>query len=144
VFLVVSKSQNRNQVHYAMRVDGECRPSGALPAFAFWHMLERGRGVYEGLLSREQGAYGISAQTPRAEADVTIRIAALPKRPLMVRTTKTAAGGCRAEAFTTIAGVEGARLEQVHAELAWPFGVRYLLLIGQAPDGRALQEKASP
>lgn len=140
VFLVVSKSENKNQVHYGIRVDAECRPSGTLPAFAFWRMFERGGEVVEGLLAREQGVYGISTQSKRTDTEVALRVSALPKRPLVVRPEKTAGGECRAGAFTTIAGVEGARLDRVHVELAWPFGVRHLVLLGRAPDGRALRE----
>lgn len=147
VFFVITKSQNENQVHYAMHLDAECRPVGDGPVFAYWHMIERGPTVYEQLLAREQGVYGISRQTRRDAPEgpeVVVTIAALPKRPLVVRPTKGADGKCRIAAYTTLAGVERATIQQVHAVLAWPFGVRYLQLLGRAPDGRAIEEKATP
>lgn len=147
VFFVVTKSQNDNQVHYAMHLDADCRPVGDAPAFAYWHMLERGPSVYEALLPREQGVYGIARQTRRDTPEgpeVIVTVAALPKRPLVVRPTKGADGKCRIAAYTTIAQIERATLRQVHAVLSWPFGVRYLQLIGRAPDGRAIEEKAAP
>jgi hypothetical protein len=36
----IAKSQNRNQVHYGIRLDRECNPIGTRPVFAYWRMFE--------------------------------------------------------------------------------------------------------
>src|SRR5580692_8073537 len=66
----VSKSENKNQVSYAVRLDAECRPTGAAPVFAYWRMLERSPVVVEPLLALEEMAYGVGPQhaTPSGES----------------------------------------------------------------------------
>src|SRR5215471_13225370 len=54
----IAKSQNRNQVHYGIRLDRSCRPSGERPVFAYWRMLEN-HGELEPLLPVETTAYGL-------------------------------------------------------------------------------------
>jgi hypothetical protein len=38
----IAKSENKNQVHYGIRLDEACSPAGDSPMFAYWRMLERG------------------------------------------------------------------------------------------------------
>ena len=47
----VSKSQNRNQVHYALRLDQQCRPVGKAPVYGYWKKLEK-RGRSKGRIRR--------------------------------------------------------------------------------------------
>src|SRR5579863_5839942 len=58
----ISKSENRNQVQYAVRVDDRCQPLAQSPVFAYWRMLEKGPTVTEPLLAHEIDAYGIDSQ----------------------------------------------------------------------------------
>ena len=58
----VAKSENRNQVHYGVRLDSRCVPVGDRPVFAYWRMFERGPGATEALLPIEVGAYGVVEQ----------------------------------------------------------------------------------
>ena len=53
----IGKSQNKNQVQYAIRVDGQCVPVPGAPVFAYWRMLELGPTRLEPLLACEQDAY---------------------------------------------------------------------------------------
>src|SRR5215472_4907849 len=65
----ISKSENKNQVQYAIRVDDSCAPVGRAPVFAYWRMLERGPTQYEQLLPREEKAYGIASQVVATRSD---------------------------------------------------------------------------
>jgi len=148
----IAKSENRNQVHYGVRLDPSCAPVGPSPVFAYWRMLERGPLATEPLLTRELGAYGFAGQRVIArepnggQVEVTLR--ALPARPIVVGSglgaTQRPGEPCSATATTTIAGA-AASLTSVYAKLAWPFGVEYLMLSGRSlADGRELRERIRP
>ena len=143
----VSKSENRNQVHYAIRLDERCTPQGAAPVYPYWRMLERGPQSTEPLLAREQPAYGIREQavTSRGERGGVVRVVlrALPSRVLLI-TSFASGDGCTATASLVIGGV-AATLTSIHAQLRWPFGVEHLLLSGRAlSDGHAVTETIVP
>lgn len=143
VFLV-AKSENRNQVHYGVHLDGACAPVGPSPVFAYWRMLEQGPLATEPLLKREVGAYGVAEQQVierGAEGGrVTLRLHALPARPITIE-TRAHGSGCEATATTVIGGAP-ASLRSVYAQLRWPFGVDHLVLSGNLlADGRAVEER---
>lgn len=137
----IAKSENKNQVQYAVRVDDHCVPAGGEPAFAYWLMLEQGPARTEALLPQEGEAYGIASQvvTERARdgGEVRLFLRAVPSRAIVVDTSRAPGGACRAVATTVIAGAP-AHLFNVYARLKWPFGVDYLLLQGWSIDGRRL------
>jgi hypothetical protein len=142
----VAKSENRNQVHYGIRLDTACEPVGAEPVFAYWRMLEHGPGATEPLLAREVSAYGVAEQRVvrrgTGGAQVLLRLRALPTR-LITIATASRDGRCEASASTVIGGAS-ASLDSVFAQLRWPFGVAYLELSGRAlTGGRALRERVS-
>jgi hypothetical protein len=139
----ISKSQNRNQVHYGVHLDRECNPVGRRPVFAYWRMFEN-QGALEPLLGTEGPAYGLDdTQEIENSADasrIRIRLRAFRNRPLLVRVTRSG-NQCVAEASTTIAGVN-AKLDSMYVRLRWPFGVEYVLLRGaRIEDGRWLEER---
>ena len=141
--LFVSKSENKNQVHYAVRVDKTCAPEGNAPVYAYWRMLERGPTAIEPLLDREQQAYGIARQDViRTEAGVSVRVVlrALPSRPITIHVARGQDGSCVQTAETTI-GRQRARLFNVHVALGF-LRVDHLLVTGWAePDGRVVRER---
>jgi hypothetical protein len=142
----VAKSENRNQVHYGIRLDAACAPAGSQPVFAYWRMLERGPGATEPLLAREVGAYGFAEQHVVRRGDgggqVSLRLRALPGRVITIA-TGARDGRCEATASTVIDGAR-ASLDSVFAQLRWPFGVAYLELSGRAlAGGRTLRERIS-
>ncbi|HEX8795028.1 MAG TPA: DUF4833 domain-containing protein [Polyangiaceae bacterium] len=143
----VSKSENRNQVHYAVRLDDQCAPAGAAPVLPYWRMLERDARATEPLLSREVPAYGIAEQSvvSRGERGGVVRVVlrALPSRSLLL-TTFASGQGCAASASLVIGGTP-ATLTSIHVQLRWPWGVDYLLLSGRAlSDGHAVSERIAP
>ena len=143
----VSKSENRNQVHYAVRLDDQCAPAGAAPVQPYWRMLEHDAHATEPLLSREVPAYGIAEQSivSRGERGGVVRVVlrALRSRPLLL-TTFASGQSCAASASLVIGGTP-ATLTNIHVQLKWPWGVAYLLVSGRAlSDGHAVSERIEP
>jgi uncharacterized protein DUF4833 len=143
----VSKSENRNEVHYGIHLDDHCAPTGAAPVFAYWRMLERGPRETEPLLSREAAAYGLLDQKVLARSAAggrtVVRLRALSSKTIVIDSS-VRDGVCVAVASTMIDGAH-AVLARVHANVRWPFGVSSLVLTGTAVDGgRALSETLKP
>jgi hypothetical protein len=142
----ISKSENKNEVIYAIHLDAQCAPIGDAPMFAFWRMNEKGPAVIEPLLPREERAYGIGRQRVisrgSGESKVEVTLRALAARPIVVD-IKPGAGHCEAWSTLPIGG-ETAYLYNVYVKLK-EFGVDYLLLSGWAMDRtRVLHERLSP
>ncbi|WP_437828593.1 DUF4833 domain-containing protein [Sorangium sp. So ce1153] len=141
----IAKSENRNQVHYAVRLDSNCMPYGERPVFPYWRELERVPDTTSRLTALEEPAYGIAHQDVTSrEGTGIVRFAlrALPSRPLVIETTRRD-GGCKAVASLQIAGVN-AQLRRVFVHLKWPFGIDHIVLSGAAEGGRAVTEKLKP
>ena len=140
----ISKTENRNYVQFAERLDSTCAPLGDAPVNAYWRMLERDPSAIEPLLPREQPAYGVLSQSVVERSDgrgvVRVLLRALRAAPLLVESHRGASGNCEASALTPIAGVD-ARLFNVHAVLRWPFGIAHLLVSGWSiADGRTVRD----
>ena len=138
----ITKSENKNEVMYAVHLDAQCSPSGEAPVFAYWRLNEKG-GVLEPLLPFEEKAYGIERQRVLSNGGsggkVELALSAVPTRPIVVQTTMNA-GRCEARSFVTISG-ESALLSNVYVKLS---GIRvdYVLLLGLSADRRrVLREK---
>jgi len=130
----ISKSENKNQVQFALHVDEHCAPVGDAPVHAYWRMLEKGPSDVEPLLLHELPAYGIASQTivskGKTESAMTIVLRALPGRRLDIHTFTTP-NGCAARAETIITGHQ-AVLYNAHATLRWPFGIDNILITGRS------------
>jgi hypothetical protein len=131
----ISKSENKNEVVYAVHLDERCAPVGDAPIFAFWRMHEKGPNIIAPLLDREQRAYGIASERVLAAgADggrVELSLRALPSRPIVVQ-TKNVGGTCQAWSSLSIGGTD-AYLYNVYVKLK-TLGVDYLLLSGWTTD----------
>jgi hypothetical protein len=144
----ITKSENRNFVQYAERLDPRtCAPEGDVPVHAYWRMMEHGPTATEPLLGREQPAYGVAEQRVLTRGPdggtVQISLRALPREPIVVESHR-GPRGCETRARTAIAGV-AARLYNVHAVLAWPFGVSRLVVTGWAlADGHVVRDERHP
>lgn len=137
----ISKSENKNQVQYAVRTNANCAPVSAAPVFAYWRMLEQGPTRVAPLLPREQDAYGIASQSVDAKGRVRLVLRAVPTRPIVVETGRANDGSCRAVANMPIDG-SPAYLFDVYLKLKWPSTVEYLLLRGWSHDrSHVLTEK---
>src|SRR5262249_3023296 len=131
----ISKSDDRNRVDYAMRLDANCAPAGEDPVFPYWREFEGSPPVR----TKPMGAfsklgYGISAQrtlrrTPTgSEHVIPLRQV---QRPLFITTTKGADGHCSALVRTKIGAVEYAELRSIYVKLSGPLSVAYVDIKGQ-------------
>lgn len=139
----IEKSENRNQVHYAVRIDERCRPLGKQPVYGYWRDLEVGPRATSPLLNHEQSAYGLTEPRYVKQFDrggeIRLGLRGFPDRPLTIETFTTD-GRCRARARTPING-QNAILLSIYVKLGFLFSVEYVVLRGTRLDGTPLQEK---
>ena len=136
----IAKSSNKNQVHYAVEVDGACAPAGAAPVRPYWRMLEKSPDATEPLLDREQRAYGIARQDVEG-SQVRVVLRALPDRPVTIHTSRAADGTCSATSTMSI-GNSALRLYDIYVKQSL-FGVDYVLLTGWNDAGAVVREKVT-
>ncbi len=139
--LVIAKSSNKNQVHYAALVDDTCAPAGQSPVRPYWLMLERGLGVVEPLSDGEQRVLGLEHQEVTAES-IQFALRGMPTRTFTVHTSRAADGRCASWVGATIAGVP-ARVASVFVQQKL-FGVDYVLLSGISEAGATVREQVRP
>jgi hypothetical protein len=137
----VAKSENKNEVHYAISLDGRCMPARAAPVYAYWRMRERGDALVEPLLDREEAAYGVASQHVDGSV-VHLSLRALAGRTITFE-TRSEEGRCTARAIASIAG-RPARLTSVYVKIGFPIRIDHLLLQGIAlDDGNVLRERVA-
>jgi hypothetical protein len=139
--LVIAKSSNRNQVHYAALVDEACAPAGPSPVRPYWRMLERGPLATEPLRDGEQHLLGLEREEVAGDA-VQFALRGMPARTFTVHTWRASDGRCASSVMTTIAGAS-ARVDSVFVQQKL-FGVDYVLLTGWTNDGTLVRERVSP
>ncbi|MBI5503994.1 MAG: DUF4833 domain-containing protein [Deltaproteobacteria bacterium] len=140
----VDSNQSRNQVHYGVHTDQQCRPSGEEPAYNYWLRLGHVPATTRPLSFLQQVAYGFKAQRVRGDGRVELRLRALPERLFTIRAAP-GPDGCKTETFVTIDGRE-AYLDKVFVfadEGIFLPDVRYIELYGHTNDGHATYEKIS-
>jgi hypothetical protein len=143
VFLI-QRNKNKNEVHYSIKVDAQCRPRGDNPVENYWLRLEDGPTVEKPLKLLQQVGYGIKSQKVLDDG-VLVVLRALPARPMKVVTASDGAQ-CSAAAYMTIAG------EQAEFERAYVFAkdgflmpeVKYVELFGKRTDGTPVEERIEP
>lgn len=115
----VEKSENKNEVHYAVRVDAACRPQGKTPVFAYWRRLKKGLRVDEPLTGPGVRVYGASSeQTVTASPTggrVKMYVKALKQLPVDIQVDKSKAG-CVAVPHVKLKG-EQSRLSYAFLQL---------------------------
>jgi hypothetical protein len=140
----IEKSENENQVHYAIRLDENCAPRTEKPVFAYWRNLEEGPDAVSPLLQREQRAYGLAPRqeirTGTSGTTVRVLLLAIADRPL-VFDVRRGQGRCEVRALTTIGGSR-AVLTHAFLEVAPFFRVAHLDLFGtRMRDGSEVEER---
>lgn len=129
----ISKSENKNQVHYSVDVDDRCRPQGSAPVRAYWRDLEKGPNVTSPLLAHEGPAYGIKFQKvikmEEKRGIVELAVRGLPSRILHVETHEKD-GKCIAETRAVVRD-ETVTLLEVFLKLKL-LGVEYARFIGKS------------
>jgi hypothetical protein len=141
----VAKSENQNQVHYAVRLDSACRPLPRNPIFAYWRRLKGGVRVDEPLVSPGTRVYGASddqqVEVQTTGGRVKLYVKALKRVAIEVQ-VKSTPSGCQAVAHTTIQG-QRARLSHAFLQLRrFGFGVSYVDVFGyRESDGMLVTER---
>jgi hypothetical protein len=139
--MVIAKSSNKNEVHYAARVDKTCAPLTAAPVHPYWLMLEQGPGVTEPLSSSELRVLGVATQEVTGDT-ISFVVTGLPSRRFLAHTERGADGACTSWVDTTIMGAQ-AKLLGVYVKQRW-LGVDYVQLTGRTAEGKVVQERVSP
>lgn len=141
----IEKSENANQVHYGLRLDSRCRPIGDEPVVAYWHMLEKGHGVFEPLLRREEKVYGVGRQNVETNGEgstIELYLRSLEDRPLRIHVRSTDEG-CTAFALTDVAGAP-ARVERIFVKTRL-VRIGYVEVSGfRISDGGSVRERFRP
>jgi hypothetical protein len=140
----VAKSENKNQVHYAVVVDAACRPVGERPVYGYWRDIEVGPRAVSPLLDHEQPAYGLGAPRyvrPNPNGgQIRVSLRGFPERPLIIDTFRQGSA-CAARTQTTIKG-KPALLTSIYVDIGFLFSVNYAILRGvRMSDGAVVQEK---
>ena len=140
----IAKSQNKNQVHYAVVVDAACRPVGSHPVYGYWRELEVGPRAVSSLLDHEQRAYGLNeprfVSRNKTGGQIRISLRGFPERPLIIDTFRQGSG-CAARTQTTIQK-QPALLTWIYVDIGFLFSVNYAIVRGvRIADGVTVQEK---
>lgn len=142
----VAKSENKNQVHYALHLDADCRPMGKRPVFAYWQRLREGKrvdGQLEGLGTTVYGASDEQKVTRHesGSSSVEMYVKALKAVRINIEIHKTPQG-CRAIPYTSILK-QRARLSHAFLQLgAWGLTVKYVDVVGfRVSDGQRIAER---
>ncbi|MEY4582249.1 MAG: hypothetical protein RL701_6952 [Pseudomonadota bacterium] len=144
----ISKSENKNQVHYAVLVDDACRPVGDHPVYGYWRELEVGPQATSKLLDHEQRAYGVGepryVRSTDKGGEIRISLRGFPERPLFIETFRQVDGRrsrCAARTHIMIQH-QPAILSSIYIDLGFLFSVNYALVRGvRIADGVAVEEK---
>ena len=141
----ISKSDDRNRVDYAMRLDANCAPYGEEAVFGYWRVFEGSPPVRTKELSlMDKIPYGISEQRALSRTttggEYSLRLKQFD-RPIVITTKKEANGSCSAITRTAINGSQ-AQLISVFAKLAGFASVDYIDVIGKnLQSGDAMSER---
>ena len=139
--LAIAKSANKNQVHYAVRVDDTCSPAGPSPVRPYWRMLERSKDAVESLSAMEASAFGVDRLTVDGSS-VRFVLRGLPSRTITIQTMRAAEGACTSVASMPISGAQ-ARVTDVYVKQSL-FGVSYVQVEGVTASGEQVRERIKP
>lgn len=140
----IEKSENKNQVHYSLKVDADCHPIGTHPLSGYWRNLEDGPKNVSLLLSHEQPAYGLTepryVHSTETGGEMRVSLRGFPDRPLTIQVWKMGSV-CAARATTNIQGAP-AMLQSIYVKIGFLFSVDYAIVRGlRLTDAAAVQEK---
>ena len=145
----ISKSDDRNRVDYAMRLDTHCAPYGQEPVFPYWREFEPPPPVR----TKSMGAfsrlgYGVSTQRvlQRTEkgGEMAIKLKQVD-RMIFITTSRGSNGRCSALVRTRIGSVEYAELVSIFVKLSGPLSVSYIDIKGNdLAKAKPLEERLKP
>ncbi|MCB9598418.1 MAG: DUF4833 domain-containing protein [Sandaracinaceae bacterium] len=129
----ISKSDDRNRVDYAIRLDQTCQPIGSTPIYAYWRRFEPGQPPLGDLNSLDERAYGISRQWVRTAAPngvwLEMHLSGFAEQRFLVLVQRGGAGECHARAMLPIRSRD-AYLDHIHVTLGF-VGIDHVTLHGR-------------
>lgn len=142
----VEKSENKNEVHYAVRLDAACRPQGKRPVFAYWQRYRKTGRINDPLVGAGTRVYGASDEqtvtaNPITGGRVSMYVKALKRLTVDLRIEKVK-DLCQVTPTVSING-ERARLSHAFLQLG-RFGitVKYVDVVGMRErDGQRITER---
>ena len=145
----IAKSDDRNRVDYAIRLDAHCAPYGDEPVFPYWREFEPPPPVRtKPLGALAKMGYGISTQkvVRRTEAggETTMKLKQVG-RAISITTSRGANGRCAAVVRMKIADVPAAELFSIFVKLAGPLSVSYIDVKGRnSATAKPVEERLKP
>lgn len=143
IVFAIGKSDDHNQVQYAVRLTKDCRPVGKEPVFGYWREYDN----HERLLPMgwlDSFAYGIGSQVVRPTGAITMTIKTAPNREIDIEVRRGEDGGCSARPYIKILG-RRARLSLVFLKVSGPFSVSWVEIRGtDVETGQPIVERVRP
>ena len=143
----IERNKNKNQVHYAIRLNKNCEPAVKKPVYAYWLNLEAKKLKTSPVKWYQKAAYGIKEQKKNAANQWKIILKALPTKKIYVRHFRNKKSDqCSATAWTQVAG-KRARLNTVYVfakEKSLIPKVKYVDIFGKLANGTAIKERIIP
>lgn len=145
----IEKSNDKDHVDYAIRLDQHCTPTSDGAMFPYWRELQHdpptGSHPLKGL---QYMAYGFSDQRIQKKKRVGGEYLAKLKqvdRVLLIVTKQGPDGYCTATAYTTIKGVKNARLDHIYVKVAGMMSADWVDVYGEnIVTGEKLVERLTP
>ncbi|RMF19609.1 MAG: DUF4833 domain-containing protein [Candidatus Dadabacteria bacterium] len=146
VLFHIAKSNNRNRVEYAARVQPDCRFDHEQPLTVYWRRLEKGPDVTRPLKwVEEKFAYGIDLRH-QSDERLEFTIAADDTRPVTVTTTRNDDGQCQVRAWLNSLEAPGvtdhAFVKLKSRKLMFP-KIYWVDLYTTRPDGARICERVT-
>lgn len=136
----IGQSLDRDEVHYGIHLDDQCRPRGKDALFPYWR---RADGTIESLGVVDQTIYGVKEQTPmpaEGESKLLVTLRATSERSVAVFVKREQDGRCVARSIATI-DHKPAELKSVFAHVGGILaGVDWIDLRGTF-EGRPVVER---
>lgn len=113
----VASNNNKNQVHYGMKLNQDCSPKGTKPVFAYWRMKN---GSTKNLLEEQRPAFDIATQSVSGDkVNISLRVfeSRGMKKPITIQTLRANDGICRTKALMVI-NAKPAELSNFYLSLA--------------------------
>ncbi len=144
----IGKSDDRNELHYGIRLDRDCRPIGTDPVYPYWQQVELGPNEVGDLNFLDRTVYSVrTLKVERGEGAtmgrVTFHLQATQDRLVTVETHRE--GSQCAATATALVGGSPARLDRIFIKLARLWRVDYVDLFGTDPTtAKPIVERARP
>ena len=142
--LFIERSKNKNQVHYAVKLNPDCTFANDAPVYGYWKVLEKGPDVIEELNTFDNIAYGIENQMvdEKNKNEITFNLKAIESKKITLTVTKKEQN-CLKKTVMTING-QSAIIEKIYVfaeEGMIRPTVKWIDLFGKDNKNKAITER---